>query len=305
MAEVRDMNQNASNPRQGNKKSVNKEHHESVGALQGTRVLVFGQQTRDGDIVARSRAPCASSGPSNGRNRHGKHIWQTLRSRNSANIVQGAEVLSVVADGRHVGEGRRLEHGVVHNAAVRGGIRCWRSDAIGTCAPNLLKLSRRNVGSVIGSNSGPELLATRLVDCAKTVGVDSLGLGDHLGVDSESVVRLRRFPGSHGTGLREQDFVLAAVGRGADGHGPHMGAASIAHRRSMAGGLRVGVVLHGHAVVGLTSGAARSHRRDGRGALAAVAAVRELVEMQAAGQLSLLQVGSNVLVGHLLHTGLE
>jgi hypothetical protein len=36
-----------------------------------------------------------------------------------------------------------------------------------------------------------------------------------------------------------------------------------------------------------------------------MATVRQLVEVEAAGQLGLLQMSSNVLVGHLLHAGLE
>jgi hypothetical protein len=53
------------------------------------------------------------------------------------------------------------------------------------------------------------------------------------------------------------------------------------------------------------SGAARSGRRNRRVALAAVAAMRKLMEMQTAGQLSLLEVSGDVLVWHLLHAGLE
>lgn len=44
----------------------------------------------------------------------------------------------------------------------------------------------------------------------------------------------------------------------------------------------------------------RRRRRHGRGALAAVAAVAELVVVQAAGELCLLEVRGDVLVGHLL-----
>lgn len=36
-----------------------------------------------------------------------------------------------------------------------------------------------------------------------------------------------------------------------------------------------------------------------------MASVRQLVEVEAAGKLRLLEVSSNVLVGHLLHAGLE
>lgn len=54
----------------------------------------------------------------------------------------------------------------------------------------------------------------------------------------------------------------------------------------------------------------RVTRRGGRGrhggrALAPIAAMAELVVVQAASELGLLEVGGNVLVGHLLKSGLE
>ena len=74
----------------------------------------------------------------------------------------------------------------------------------------------------------------------------------------------------------------------------------------MARRLRVGVLLGNHAIGSRSArGAARGGRRHRVVALAAVAAVRELVVVQAAGKLSLLEVGSNVLVWHLLHAGLK
>lgn len=45
--------------------------------------------------------------------------------------------------------------------------------------------------------------------------------------------------------------------------------------------------------------------RHGGGALAPVAAMAELVVVQAASKLSLLEVGGDMLVGHLLKSGLE
>jgi hypothetical protein len=65
-------------------------------------------------------------------------------------------------------------------------------------------------------------------------------------------------------------------------------------------------VVHSHGICGrLAGGAARSGRGHRGGALAAVAAVGQLVEVEAASKLRLLEVSSNVLVGHLLHAGLE
>ena len=51
--------------------------------------------------------------------------------------------------------------------------------------------------------------------------------------------------------------------------------------------------------------AVRGPRRHGSGALATVAAVAELVVMETAGKLRLLQVGRDMLVGHFLHPRLE
>lgn len=51
--------------------------------------------------------------------------------------------------------------------------------------------------------------------------------------------------------------------------------------------------------------AGRGAGRDARCALAAVRAMAKLVVMQAACQLSFLQVGGDVLVGHLLEACLE
>lgn len=49
----------------------------------------------------------------------------------------------------------------------------------------------------------------------------------------------------------------------------------------------------------------RGRRRHGGRALTPVAAMAELVVVQAASELSLLEVGGDVLVGHLLKSGLE
>ena len=51
--------------------------------------------------------------------------------------------------------------------------------------------------------------------------------------------------------------------------------------------------------------ASRGPRGHRSGALSSVASVTELVVVQATGKLRLLQMCCNVLVGHLLETGLE
>jgi hypothetical protein len=209
-------------------------------------------------------------------------------------------------DGRNILERRRLEHGVVHQAAIRRGVGGRGTDSAGAVAPNLLKLARGNVGAVVGSNGGPELVAARLVDGAEAVRVDNLGLVRDFGVDAKSVKRLRGSLGSKSARLGQEDLVLGARGRGADGRGPDVGTTVVAHGRAVTGRLRVRIVVHGHAVcLGLAGGATGSGRGHGRGSLAAVATVRELVKVQPTGKLCLLEVCSDMLVRHLLHAGLE
>jgi hypothetical protein len=58
-------------------------------------------------------------------------------------------------------------------------------------APDLFELSRRNVGTIVGSDGRPKLLATSLVDGAKTVCVDNFGLVGNLSVDAKAVEGLR------------------------------------------------------------------------------------------------------------------
>jgi hypothetical protein len=100
--------------------------------------------------------------------------------------------------------------------------------------------------------------------------------------------------------------VLSSSWGSGDGGGSDVGAASVAHGRAVAGRLRVGVMVHCHHICWRCAiGAAGSRRRDGRGALATVATVRELVKVQAAGKFGLLQVCSDMFVRHLLHAGLK
>jgi hypothetical protein len=194
----------------------------------------------------------------------------------------------------------------VHDAAIRGSIRGGRANSIGAIAPDLLKLSRRNIGTVVSSNRSPELLAASFVDGTKTVGVDNLGLVSDLSVDAETVVWFRRATRGKSARLGEKDLVLRTAGRVWYRASTDMGAARVAHGGAVARRLRVGVLLGNHAIGGRgAGGAARGGRGHGVVALAAVAAVRELVVVQAAGKLSLLEVGSNVLVWHLLHAGLK
>jgi hypothetical protein len=128
----------------------------------------------------------------------------------------------------------------------------------------------------------------------------------YFGVDAKSVERLRGSLGSKSARLGQEDLVLSTRGRSADGRGPDVGAAVVAHGRAVTGRLRVRIVVHGHAVgLGLAGGAAGSGRGHGRGSLAAVATVRELVKVQAASKLGLLEMGSDMLVRHLLHAGLK
>jgi hypothetical protein len=117
----------------------------------------------------------------------------------------------------------------VHDAAIGRGIGGRRADSVGSVAPNLLKLGGRDIRTVVGSDSSPELLAAGLVDGAEAVGVDDLGLMSYFGVDAETVIRLRRSMGRKGTGLGKKDLVLRSAWRGGDGVGTNMRTASVAH----------------------------------------------------------------------------
>jgi hypothetical protein len=101
----------------------------------------------------------------------------------------------------------------VHDAAIRGSIRGGRANSIGAIAPDLLKLSRRNIGTVVSSNRSPELLAASFVDGTKTVGIDNLGLVSDLSVDAETVVWFRRATRGKSARLGEKDLVLRTAGR--------------------------------------------------------------------------------------------
>lgn len=203
-------------------------------------------------------------------------------------------------------ERSRLEDGVVHDGTVRRGIGCRRANGVGAAAPDLLELGRGDIRTVVSSNSGPELLAASLVDGAKAIGIDNLWLVSNLGVNAETIVWLRRTTGGKSARLGEENLVLRAAGRVGYRASTDMRAARVAHRRAVTRRLRVGILFGDHAIGSRSSGrAARGGRGDRVVALAAVATVRELVVVEAAGELSLLEVCCNVLVRHLLHTGLE
>jgi hypothetical protein len=122
----------------------------------------------------------------------------------------------------------------VHDAAIRGGIgRRWANSAR-AMAPNLLELGRRHISAVISGDGGPELLAASLINSAKAVSVDDLGLMNHLGVDAEGVVRLRRLARGKGARLGEQDLVLVTARGSGDRGSPEVRAAtSVAHGRAV------------------------------------------------------------------------
>lgn len=118
---------------------------------------------------------------------------------------------------------------------------------MGTRAPNFLELSRRNIGTIVRSNTSPELLTASLVNSTELVSVDDLRLMSNLGVDAKSVVWLRRLAWGKRARFREKDFVLVAAGRGGNRRSPRMwAAASVAHRRAMARRLRIVIVVHCH-----------------------------------------------------------
>jgi hypothetical protein len=113
-------------------------------------------------------------------------------------------------------ESGRLEDRVVQDATVRRCIRSRRSHSAGAAAPDLLELCRRNISTIISSNSGPELLTTGFVDGTKSVGVDNAGLVSNFCVDAKSVVRFGRVLRGKRAGLGKKDLVLATT-RGCSG----------------------------------------------------------------------------------------
>lgn len=267
------------------------------------------QQTSNGHVVPRCRAPGSCSWAV-GRNRHWQDKGEAFRRRYGADVhgVHGAVVLGGFAVGRRrVGrEGRGLENGVVHDAAVGRGVGGRWADGAGAITPDLLELGGGYIGTVVGCDCGPELLTAGFVDGAEAFGINNLGLMGYLGVDAEAIVGLRGSPGSKGAGLGEEDLVLGTAGGGSDGSSPDVRATSVAHWRAVTRGLRVGIVINCHCVSWRgAGGAARGIGRDRRGALAAVATMGQLMVMKAAGELGLLEVCSNVLIWHLLHAGLE
>jgi hypothetical protein len=284
--------------------------YRDVNRVKKNLVPVIVEQASDRHVIPGSRAPSTSPWAAGRRHRHGQYIWHALRNRGSANVVlgHGAAVLGWLALGwRDVGLVRgRLENGVVHDATIRRGIRRRRTNSIGAVAPDLLELGRRDVGTVVGSNSSPELLAASLVDGAKAVSINNLWLVSNLGVNTETIERLRRAARGKSARLGEEDLVLRTAGRVGYRASTDMRAARVAHGGAVTRRLRVDILLGDHAIGGRSAGgAARSGGGYRAVALAAVAAVGELVVVQAAGKLSLLEVCSNMLVRHLLHAGLE
>lgn len=166
-------------------------------------VLILGQQARNGNIVPRGRAPGAAPLSRCRGNWHGEHVWHSLRSRDRGD-AHGAVVLVW----RRVREGRGLERGIVHDAAIGRGVGSRRADRVGARAPNLLELSGSDIGTIVSGNGSPELLAASLVDGTKAVSVDDLGLMSHLGVDAESIVGLGRVSGGKRAWLGEENLVL-------------------------------------------------------------------------------------------------
>jgi hypothetical protein len=284
----------------------------SPGGLELARVAVLGEQAGNGHVVPGRRAPGAGTRPPGRGDGHGQHVGHAVWGRGCADgrggrgdARHGAVVPGCLAGGgRRVVEAGGLEggqHGVLQHGAVGRGLGGRGADGVCAGAPDLLELAGGHVGAIVGCNRRPELLAAGLVDGAETLRVDGLGAVVDIGVDAQAVVRLRRALRGQGAGLGEQDLVLAATGRGCSRDRAHVVATVEVHGGAVARRLRVAVVVDG----GLANRAERGCRRHRRGAAATVAAVGQLVEVQTAGKLSLLEVQGNVLVGHLLHAGLK
>jgi hypothetical protein len=120
-------------------------------------------------------------------------------------------VLGLAVSRRQVWDGRRLEHRVVHDAAIWGRIRGWWANGTRAAAPDLLELGRRHISAVVSSDGGPKLLATSLVDGTESVSIDDAWLVGNLSVDAETIMRLGRALRCESAGLGKQDSVLSAA----------------------------------------------------------------------------------------------
>jgi hypothetical protein len=101
----------------------------------------------------------------------------------------------------------------VDDAAIRGSVGSRGADTGRAIAPDLLELSRRNIGTVVSGNSSPELVAASLVNGAKAVGVNNLGLVCYFGIDTEPIERFRGALRGKSARFGQKDLVLNASGR--------------------------------------------------------------------------------------------
>lgn len=199
-------------------------------------------------------------------------------------------------------------------------------------APRLLESSRGGTGAVLGGHGGPEGRAVTGVDGLETAQVDVAGVVVLVltvaqrrvgGVEAQGLLLLEDGRGRGGSSSRlgtgrgqrrEGDSPRLldrgeAAARGLDGRGAGQDGGQV---DVVGGGEALEAVLGGAGSAGdgalrgrrgkgvdvVVPGQAAGHGRAGEVALAAVAV--DLVVVQAAGQVRLVEVGGNVLVGHLL-----
>ncbi len=203
---------------------------------------------------------------------------------------------------------------VVVGRVLRAGARGWGSRRVEAVAEDILELGGGDVGAVLGRDGGPEGGAAGLVDGAEPLRVDGGRVDDAVGgVDAQAAEGLGRALRRVRPRFGQQDLLVRAGGRRVRraealgrGHVAVLARGAALRRRLGDGAV---VVLDAEVVVGRVRRgphrAGRGGRADGAVAFAAVARVRELVVVETAGELRLLQVRGDVLVGHLLHPGLE
>jgi hypothetical protein len=211
----------------------------------------------------------------------------------------------------------------VDRLSIRRDAGSWRSIDNDAALPGLLQSIWRDSIPILRSNETPERSSVNFVDLTKTFFINVGEVhrsGGNIAVEAERWITGRvRESATRWRRLGENsDWVADCSDRANRGRSWKKRGCSrkldMNRRLRRVGirgwriGLDMGIFLygrrHGRHDRGLSSGV-RTRRRDRICSLAAVAAMRELVVMEATCQLSLLQVVGNVLVGHFLETGLK
>ena len=249
---------------------------------------------------------CSWHGGRSGRSNGETSVAAWCRSwEHVGHAILAGELLDWADGARGVGrEWAGLQHAAGVEVVFRGGRAVGHVSAAGS--PDILEVAWRDILTIFSGNARPEASTAGLVDGTEAVSVDASALLDG-SVDAETHERLRGVLRGQRAWLREQQLVRIAVRRVIMAEGRSR---AVAHGGGLAGvvgaaevtSFAQAVLRRIRRLVGGAGGASRSGRQR---TLAAVATVRKLVVVKPASQLSLIQVSGDVLVRHLLPTGLE